>query len=232
MDALKNYVETMFHDHLPSTEESLEIKADILISMEDKYADLLASNKTEEEALEIVINQFGDINELKEALNINTSYNFNRELRNLSSYFQKPLRAWILSFCTAIILPFTFSWAVNENAIAFFALFATLILYLIIHILSGNALSEPSDNHSFENWTLISSIGIIVFLILAYLIFTHIHEVFIITRTNGEAHINNELLLIAEILFISFTVIMPFLTILITSGRFLRRSPSNFRKEE
>ena len=226
MDTLKNYVENMFHDHLPTTEESLEIKANILTSMEDKYADLLANNKTEEEALQIVINQFGDINELKEELNLssNDSFSLNRELRNLSSYFQKPLRAWILSFCTATILLYTLIWGWNANVFGFFVFFAILFLYLIIHILSGTPLSKPSDNTSSENWALITSIGIIVFLILAFLAYMHIIDSFALTRANGEIHINDNLVTIVEVLFISFAIIIPFLVILIASGRFLRRS--------
>ena len=230
MDTLKKYVETLFHDHLPTTEESLEIKSNILTSMEDKYADLLASNKTEEEALEIVINQFGDINELKEALNVNSSFSLTRELSNLSSYFQKPLRAWILSFCTAIILLFAFIWGWNVNVFGFVVFLTILFLYLIIHILSSTP-CKTSNSTSSENWTLIASVGIIAFHFLAYLAFIHIIEEFAIIRTNGEIHINDVLVHIIEIIFISFTIFTSFITILIASGRLPKRSTSTSKSK-
>lgn len=69
MDTLKDYVEAMFHD-FPKTEENLEVKANILASMEDKYEGLIAEGKSIQEATGIVITQFGDINELKEAYGV------------------------------------------------------------------------------------------------------------------------------------------------------------------
>lgn len=72
MNTLENYVEAMFND-FPKTKENLDVKANILASMEDKYDDLIANGKTEQVALGIVISQFGDISELKEAFGISST---------------------------------------------------------------------------------------------------------------------------------------------------------------
>ncbi len=69
MNTLRDYVEVIFQD-FPKTKANLDLKANILESMEDKYEDLITDGKTEQEAIGIVIAQFGNIDELKEAYGI------------------------------------------------------------------------------------------------------------------------------------------------------------------
>jgi MFS family permease len=51
----------------------IETKLNIIDSMEEKYNELIAEGKNENEALGIVISQFGSIDELKKELNIEES---------------------------------------------------------------------------------------------------------------------------------------------------------------
>ena len=65
MDAIKTYLETML-SKLPQTEESFRLKNELLISMEEKYSELKAAGKSENEAIGTVISEFGNIEELVE----------------------------------------------------------------------------------------------------------------------------------------------------------------------
>ena len=71
MDTIKTYLETMFST-LPQTEESKRLKNEILISMEEKYNELKAEGKSENEAVGTVISEFGNIDELAEEMGLKT----------------------------------------------------------------------------------------------------------------------------------------------------------------
>lgn len=70
METIKNYLDNMF-TNLPKTKELLDLKTNILSNMEDKYNELKADGKSENEAIGIVISEFGNIDELIEELGIN-----------------------------------------------------------------------------------------------------------------------------------------------------------------
>lgn len=70
METIKNYLENMFAS-FPKTGEIEKIKNDLLATMEDKYNELKASGKTENEAIGVVISEFGNIDELVKELGIN-----------------------------------------------------------------------------------------------------------------------------------------------------------------
>lgn len=74
MKAIKDYVEVMFKD-FPKTKKTKELKNNILDTMETKYEDLLAEGKSEQEAVGIVIGQFGNIDELKKEYEIEIDEN-------------------------------------------------------------------------------------------------------------------------------------------------------------
>lgn len=63
METIKNYLDNVFAN-LPETDEVLDLKKEILSNMEDKYNELKAEGKTENEAIGIVISEFGNIDEL------------------------------------------------------------------------------------------------------------------------------------------------------------------------
>lgn len=69
MKVIENYVETMFVN-LPRTDELLAIKEDILLNMKEKYLELIAEGKADNEALGTVIAEFGSIDELLDSLDI------------------------------------------------------------------------------------------------------------------------------------------------------------------
>jgi hypothetical protein len=77
METIKNYLDSMFLS-LPNTNEVKRMKEELLQMMEDKYTELKASGKTENECIGIVIAEFGNIEELKEGLNLSPSVDLSK----------------------------------------------------------------------------------------------------------------------------------------------------------
>ena len=71
METIKNYLESMFAS-LPNTPDVKRAKAELLSMMEDKYQELISEGKSENEAIGIVISEFGNLDELAETLGIET----------------------------------------------------------------------------------------------------------------------------------------------------------------
>lgn len=76
MDTIRNYLENMFL-HLPKTEEVLRAKAELSDMMEDKYYELLKEGKSDNEAVGIVISEFGNLKEISKELGIDGIVNEN-----------------------------------------------------------------------------------------------------------------------------------------------------------
>lgn len=69
METIRNYLENMFLN-LPNTKEVQRAKSELLQMMEDKYMELKEEGKTENEAVGIVISEFGNLDELAGDLGI------------------------------------------------------------------------------------------------------------------------------------------------------------------
>jgi len=69
VETIRTYLENMFAS-LPKTNEMMKIKNDLLSNMEDKYLELKSNGKSENEAIGIVISEFGNIDELIRELGI------------------------------------------------------------------------------------------------------------------------------------------------------------------
>lgn len=69
MNTIRNYLDNMFLG-LPQTEDVKRAKKELLAMMEDKYNELKSSGKTENEAIGIVISEFGNLDELGDTLGI------------------------------------------------------------------------------------------------------------------------------------------------------------------
>lgn len=69
METIKNYLEGMFAS-LPNTPEVLKAKHELFQMMEDKYNELIEEGKNDNEAIGVVISEFGNLDELSESLGI------------------------------------------------------------------------------------------------------------------------------------------------------------------
>ncbi|MGF6376671.1 hypothetical protein M2140_001748 [Clostridiales Family XIII bacterium PM5-7] len=67
MDTIIGYLNSMFAQ-FPETEAVIKAKADMAAMMEDKYTELKAEGKSENEAIGVVISEFGNIDELAREL--------------------------------------------------------------------------------------------------------------------------------------------------------------------
>lgn len=71
MDTIRTYLENIFQS-LPKSDEIMQLKKELLVNMEEKYEELKASGKTENEAIGIVIAEFGNIDEIVSEMGIDT----------------------------------------------------------------------------------------------------------------------------------------------------------------
>ena len=69
METIRNYLESMFAN-LPNTPEVMCAKNELLSMMEDKFTELISEGKPQNEAVGIVISEFGNLEELAESLGI------------------------------------------------------------------------------------------------------------------------------------------------------------------
>ena len=69
METIHNYLESMFA-RLPNTQEVIRAKCELGQMMEDKYSELIEAGKSDNEAVAQVIAEFGNLEELSDALGI------------------------------------------------------------------------------------------------------------------------------------------------------------------
>lgn len=155
METIKNYLETMFAS-LPNTPEVLKAKAELWQMMEDKYNELIAMGKTDNEAVATVIGDFGNLNELAADLGIETvqktvtketrrqvSWDECRDYINDKGLFAYRLALGIL-LCIVSVTPWIFNSllpikTVSVPMILFFGLLAFGVLLIVF---SGTVMSK------------------------------------------------------------------------------------------
>ena len=93
METIKSYLESMFAS-LPNSPEVLKAKYELGQMMEDKYLELIEEGKAENEAVGIVISEFGNLDEVAEALGIEGILQA-REPDNVPLLSQEEARAFI-----------------------------------------------------------------------------------------------------------------------------------------
>jgi hypothetical protein len=69
MNQIKNYIEAMFSS-LPKTQEVIEMKLTMLENTEEKFQELINHGKNENEAVGIILADFGSMEELKDELGL------------------------------------------------------------------------------------------------------------------------------------------------------------------
>lgn len=74
MNTIRNYLESMFAN-LPNTPEVIRAKCELGQMMEDKYTELINDGKSDNEAVAQVISEFGNLEELADALGISQILN-------------------------------------------------------------------------------------------------------------------------------------------------------------
>ena len=74
MEAIREYLNSIFAN-LPATDEVLKAKQELMTMMEDKYGELMSEGKSESEALEIIKEEFGNLDEIADSMGIRRDEN-------------------------------------------------------------------------------------------------------------------------------------------------------------
>lgn len=153
MDTIRNYLDNMFMN-LPKSREIQKAKDELYAMMEDKYNELKREGKTENEAIGIVISEFGNLDELAGELGINLSAQYEQEqlagtivtMEEATAYMEDSKKAALgiaggvmLCICCAIPLLLLLAWqeaglGLGENAAV---VFGVSILLLMITVAVG-----------------------------------------------------------------------------------------------
>ena len=163
METIKNYLDNMFST-MPDTMEVRTAKEELYQMMEDKYLEMKAEGKSENEAIGIVIAEFGNLDEIKEELGIHerreayapaeeeryVSMNQAKEyLEVVKKYSNFIAVATMLCIFSPIMLIFLGGLAeiydFSEKAAGLgglIVLFGFIIIAVAIFIYSGNQLEE------------------------------------------------------------------------------------------
>ena len=128
METIKNYLENLFAG-FPRTSEVENAKSELLNSMEDKYTELKRQGKSENEAIGIVISEFGNIDELMKELNISPVDNNAEDSVSVSREFAEEIIE-----------------AKKKNGVAVGIGVFVILLGVILLILVGNLIPGMENN--------------------------------------------------------------------------------------
>lgn len=174
MNQIKNYVEAMFSS-LPKTKEVVEMKVNIIENMEEKFKELLNEGKNENEAIGIVISQFGNIDELKKELGIDDFNNkinvpsHNSSINNLNNNNNEKLKKEYYDFKKKTPLFYTIAvmlyilaplfFLVSDNMAGEDSIFSYILFFSLIAIATGIFVYFGSRNNQYAKMLGIQNIS-------------------------------------------------------------------------
>lgn len=163
METIKNYLETMFAN-LPNTVEVKNAKDELFSMMEDKYSELIAEGKPENEAVGIVISEFGNLDELAESLGIDQVINqesasVDRRILTTSEVINYVAdctrRRFILAFGTMMCIlapvgPIIFSAMGDAIGVGNLEMIGVLLLFICVAIGVGAIIFSAFINNEWK----------------------------------------------------------------------------------
>lgn len=142
MKEIRDYVEVMFKD-FPKTKEAVDMKLNILDTMETKYNDLIAEGKNKHEAVGIVIGQFGNVDELRNEFGVEQSEikgvlptDELKEYLKFKKHFGKMIAIGTTLIIMSIGLMTFFTDSKFEN-LAVFLMFIPIGIAVLLFVLNG-----------------------------------------------------------------------------------------------
>lgn len=145
METIRNYLETMFQN-LPDVPEVQKAKYELGQMMEDKYQELLSDGKSDNEAVAVVISEFGNLDELADELGIESAMQENAiqtrrlGMQEAKSYLsEKTKYAWRIAFgiLLCILSPCACVLTTNENEMTAAGMIPVAALFLMIAVAVG-----------------------------------------------------------------------------------------------
>ena len=154
-EKIRKEVNTLF-ENAPNTKRANDLKDEIISNAEDKYEDLLKQGKRDEEALQTVIKEIGNVDELIEELNKNNPIH--------KGYTEEGRRktALIVSICVGLYILAVISTVVLEEvgvpdfvtASGFLAIAGFSTCILIYHFMTKPKYTKYEDTmvEEFKEW--------------------------------------------------------------------------------
>lgn len=168
MDIIKTYLDNMFQN-LPSTPQVQRAREELLQMMEDKYTELKEEGKTENEAIGIVISEFGNLDELAEDLGIQNVMNKGQEQDTFSGSWMDiesvrsglavlGRRAWMIALGVLLCIVSPVSNILFDalevdgyenllEGIGVCIMFALIAVAVVLFVLSGGVAKEWKDGN-------------------------------------------------------------------------------------
>lgn len=197
MDWIDNYVENLFTG-LPKTSQVLQLKADIANNLEEKFSALLTDGKTPNEAMGIVVSEFGSMEELCREMGIaaepepevRTTPTLEEEYRSFRKNFGLAIGFGVLLCILGIIMMIVLSQLLGNSILSLVSLLLPVAVAVFIFIYFGiqneqfqetrnkesSACKNPEkeeqkcrDNMADNISGIIMMIAVIVFLMLGFL---------------------------------------------------------------
>lgn len=138
---IRNYVEQIFEEY-PKTKKARELKDELVANLIEKYNDLLAQEKSEEDAYNIVIASIGDINELIGDLdktnNESLIYIMNERKKN-AKYIATAIMLYIVSVVPVIY--FDMAWGNDEIGVIMMFFIVAIATGLLVYV----GVSKPKN---------------------------------------------------------------------------------------
>lgn len=148
METIKSYLDAMFAN-LPNTNEVKKAKAELLEMMEDKYNELKAEGKTDNEAVGTVISEFGNLDELASELGLekeveetkereeNTKARFLTKEEVIAYLSSRAKSAFLVALgvflcITSVICPILFGTRLENAGVSFMFVFIAVAVALFI----------------------------------------------------------------------------------------------------
>lgn len=152
---LKNHIETIFNQ-MPQSQATQEIKEEMLQNLIDKYNDLVAQGKSEEEAYSITVASIGDISGLFQQQSTISPQEMEKQKHKSALLTSVSIMLYILCVVPCII--FSFSSNVMLTAVA-----GPVLMFVIIAVATGlliyNNKTKPRYNQNnqtmvneFKQW--------------------------------------------------------------------------------
>lgn len=159
MDTIRTYVENLFSG-LPRTQQVLKLKDDLLSTMEDKYTQLKSEGKTENEAVGIVISEFGNIDELIAELGIEKGssddsalYMSDDDVEQYLALNKKSFRSIAIGVALCILAPASLIFFGDlletrfgvSSSLGLLPMFVLIAIAVVLFIVNGVSLDRYED---------------------------------------------------------------------------------------
>lgn len=103
MITIKDYVERLFRN-VPDNESSRNMRQEIIQNLQEKVSDLMENGKSEEDAINKAIVDFGDFDEIRDELTLDMKPEFQSDKRIAEENYKKTTNAFLFSIFGFMII--------------------------------------------------------------------------------------------------------------------------------